>query len=130
MLDPSRAHDVLILGSGAAGLSTALHLADHTRVVVVSKGSLTEGCTLYAQGGVAAVLDPTDSIDSHVADTLNAGAGLCHEDVVRFSAERAPEAIRWLIGEGVAFTREEQGDGYHLTREGGLSHRRVIHATD
>jgi L-aspartate oxidase len=122
--------DVLILGSGAAGLSAALNIADNASVVVVSKGSLAESCTLYAQGGVAAVLDEGDSIDSHVDDTLAAGAGLCHEDVVRYTAERAPDAIHWLIRMGVPFTLEDDQSGYHLTREGGHSHRRIIHAAD
>jgi L-aspartate oxidase len=131
MIDDSCGHgDVLILGSGAAGLSAALHLAEHTRVTVVSKSTLAESCTLYAQGGVAAVLDAHDSIDSHVTDTLEAGGGLCHPDVVRFTAERAAEAIHWLIGNGVPFTREGADKGYHLTREGGHSHRRIIHAAD
>ncbi|MGE0080620.1 MAG: L-aspartate oxidase [Thiohalomonadaceae bacterium] len=122
--------DVLILGSGAAGLTAALNIADHASVLVVSKGSLAESCTLYAQGGVAAVLDEGDSIESHVEDTLRAGAGLCHEDVVRFTAERAPAAIHRLIALGVPFTLEEDQSGFHLTREGGHSHRRIIHAAD
>ena len=121
--------DVLVIGSGAAGLRLALELADHCQVAVLAKGQLTEGSSMYAQGGISAVLDPDDSVDAHVADTLDAGAGLCHPDVVRFTAERGPAAVRWLIEQGVTFTRE--GDAqYHLTREGGHSHRRVIHAAD
>ncbi|PSJ39337.1 L-aspartate oxidase [Zobellella taiwanensis] len=125
--------DVLIIGSGAAGLSLALKLADHARVHVLSKGPLAEGATLYAQGGIAAVFDETDSIESHVADTLIAGAGLCDEQVVEFTARQAPGAIQWLIGQGVPFDTEESDAGepsYHLTREGGHSHRRIFHAAD
>lgn len=125
--------DVLIIGSGAAGLSLALKLADHARVHVLSKGPLAEGATLYAQGGIAAVFDETDSIESHVTDTLIAGAGLCDEDVVEFTASNAPGAIQWLIGQGVPFDTEESAGGepsYHLTREGGHSHRRIFHAAD
>jgi L-aspartate oxidase len=124
--------DVLIVGSGAAGLGLALRLPGHMRVALVSKRSLDEGNTLYAQGGISAVLDARDSVDSHVADTLNAGAGLCDETVVRQVVEHGPDNIRWLFDEGVAFTRTPMtGDsGYHLTREGGHSHRRVVHAAD
>ncbi|GAA3541234.1 L-aspartate oxidase [Zobellella aerophila] len=125
--------DVLIIGSGAAGLSLALKLADHAKVHVLSKGPLTEGATLYAQGGIAAVFDETDSIESHVEDTLIAGAGLCDEAVVEFTAGDAPDAIQWLIGQGVPFDTEESSQGepsYHLTREGGHSHRRIFHAAD
>ncbi|MGR7922532.1 L-aspartate oxidase [Zobellella denitrificans] len=125
--------DVLIIGSGAAGLSLALKLADHARVHVLSKGPLAEGATLYAQGGIAAVFDETDSIESHVTDTLIAGAGLCDEEVVEFTARQAPGAIQWLIGQGVPFDTEESAEGepsYHLTREGGHSHRRIFHAAD
>ena len=122
--------DVLVLGSGAAGLSLALRLPDSLRVGIVSKGSLDAGSTSWAQGGVSAVLDDADSIDSHVADTLDAGAGLCNEDIVRHIVARGPDAIRWLVEKGVAFTRNADGDTFHLTREGGHSHRRVIHAED
>ncbi|AOV17270.1 L-aspartate oxidase [Acidihalobacter aeolianus] len=126
-------YDVLIIGSGAAGLGIALRLADTLRVAVLSKGPLHEGCTFYAQGGISAVFDRHDSFDSHVADTLSAGAGLNHEDAVRLTVEHAPEAIAWLSDLGVPFThRSEDGhtNEYHLTREGGHSHRRVVHATD
>ncbi len=125
--------DVLIIGSGAAGLTLALQLADHAHVTVLSKAGQEEGCTLYAQGGVAAVLDEQDSIESHVEDTLNAGAGLCDPGVVQYVVEHSREAIKTLIAAGVPFTREhnaESAKGYHLTREGGHSHRRVIHAAD
>ncbi|OOZ42020.1 L-aspartate oxidase [Solemya pervernicosa gill symbiont] len=126
--------DVLIIGSGAAGLSTALRLPSDLSVAVVSKERLREGCTLYAQGGVSAVLDKeNDSIESHVKDTLNAGAGLCDEQIVNYTVENGPKVIEWLIENGVDFTTEESAEGdtcYHLTREGGHTHRRVIHAKD
>jgi len=127
--------DVLVLGSGAAGLTLALNLAPHVRVGVLSKGDLNEGSTYYAQGGIAAVLDRKDSVDSHVADTLVAGGGLCHEDAVRFTVSNSADAIRWLIDQGVSFDRFEHGDDgvhykYHLTQEGGHSHRRIIHSAD
>jgi len=127
-------HDVLIIGSGAAGLTVALNLPSHCRVALLSKGQLTSASTWYAQGGIAAVLDETDSMDSHIDDTHVAGAGLCHDDAVHKTVENGPEAIRWLIEQGVDFTRFDSGDGgtqgYHLTREGGHSHRRIIHAAD
>jgi L-aspartate oxidase len=133
MSDTFFRHDVLILGSGAAGLSLALRLRDDISVAVISKRELAEGSTLYAQGGISAVLDAQDSIDSHVQDTLKAGAGLCDRNVVRFVVERGPDNIRWLLDQGVEFTRDEESSGaggYHLTREGGHTHRRVIHAAD
>ncbi len=123
--------DVLIIGSGAAGLSLALRLPESIRIAVIAKRELSEGNTYYAQGGISAVLDVEDSIDSHVEDTLDAGAGLCDEQTVRLVVEKGPENIQWLLDEGVDFTREKPaGGGYHLTREGGHSHRRVIHAAD
>jgi L-aspartate oxidase len=129
-------HDVLVIGSGAAGLSLALTLPAHLRVAVLSKGDLANGSTFWAQGGVAAVLDNADTVQSHVEDTLNAGGGLCDEDAVRFTVEHSREAIQWLIDLGVPFTRddpsavEDGGFEFHLTREGGHSHRRIIHAAD
>ncbi len=129
-------HDVLVIGSGAAGLSLALTLPDHLRIAVLSKGDLANGSTFWAQGGVAAVLDDTDTVQSHVEDTLNAGGGLCNEDAVRFTVEHSREAIQWLIDQDVPFTRgddagtDESGFEFHLTREGGHSHRRIIHAAD
>jgi L-aspartate oxidase len=130
---PIHATDVLIVGSGVAGLSLALRLADSTKVTVLAKADVTQGSSLYAQGGVAAVLNNTDSFDAHIQDTLQAGGGLCHPDSVEFAVQRGPAAIRWLIDQGVGFTRELGPDGrphHHLTREGGHSHRRVIHAAD
>jgi L-aspartate oxidase len=126
-------HDVLIIGSGAAGMTTALQLSKDYSIAMISKGVTSEGSTYYAQGGVAAVLDEYDSIESHIEDTLNAGAGLCHEDVVRFTVERSSSVIDWLVSLGVEFDTETQPDGskdFHLTKEGGHSHRRVIHAAD
>lgn len=126
-------YDAVIIGGGAAGLSLALHLASHARVAVVTKDVLHEGATYYAQGGISAVLDARDSIESHIADTQRAGAGLCNPEVVRYTVEHGREAIDWLVGCGVDFTRETRPDGssdFHLTREGGHSHRRVLHAAD
>jgi L-aspartate oxidase len=124
------ASDVLVIGSGAAGLCLALSLATNASVTVLSKGALNSGSTWYAQGGIAAVLDDQDSIESHVADTLVAGAGLCHADVVQFTVAHSKAAIDWLIALGVDFTRSEGTDDFHLTREGGHSHRRIIHSAD
>ncbi|MFB4356810.1 L-aspartate oxidase [Pantoea sp. BS_4] len=125
--------DVLIVGSGAAGLSLALRLASHYRVTVLSKAQVNEGSTLYAQGGIAAVFDETDSVDSHVEDTLIAGAGLCDREAVSFVASNARHCVQWLIDHGVAFDTDPQAGGemrYHLTREGGHSHRRILHSAD
>jgi L-aspartate oxidase len=123
-------YEVLIIGSGAAGMTLALHLAPDHRVALLSKDQLQTGSTWLAQGGIAAVFSEDDSVDAHVADTLTAGAGLCHEDVVRQTAEQGPEAMQWLIKNGMKFSRNEQNDGYHLTQEGGHSHRRILHSTD
>ncbi|WP_017925701.1 L-aspartate oxidase [Thioalkalivibrio sp. HL-Eb18] len=127
-----RLADVLVIGSGAAGLSATLHLAPHRRVTVISKGPVDEGSTRYAQGGISAVLDRADSFDAHIADTLDAGAGLCDPDAVRRTVAAGPEAIQWLLNLGVPFTREalEGRSRLHLTREGGHSARRVAHAAD
>lgn len=122
--------DVLVIGSGAAGLTLALSLAHSAKVTVLSKEGLTSGSTWHAQGGIAAVLDDADSIESHVADTLAAGSGLCHQDVVEFTVRHSKAAIDWLIALGVDFTRSAGSDDYHLTREGGHSHRRIIHSAD
>ncbi len=126
-----RDFDVLIIGSGASGLSLALRLSKHTNVAVISKGPLKEGSTYYAQGGIAAVLDPADTLTSHVEDTLNAGAGLCDRNVVEFVASKGKESIEWLLDMGVPFTPDAESPlPWHLTREGGHSHRRIIHAAD
>ena len=130
---PEHSCDVLIIGSGAAGLSLALRLADQHQVIVLSKGPVTEGSTFYAQGGIAAVFDETDSIDSHVEDTLIAGGGICDRHAVEFVASNARFCVQWLIDQGVLFDTHIQPNGeesYHLTREGGHSHRRILHAAD
>ncbi len=132
-MSTNHTHDVLILGSGAAGLSLALRLGEHLRIAVVAKRELEETNTYYAQGGISAVLDAADSIDSHVRDTLDAGAGLCDQETVQLVVEQGPQNIEWLLQGGVNFTRDDSSSssgGYHLTREGGHSHRRVIHAAD
>lgn len=124
-------HDLLIIGSGTAGLTLALKMADSRRVAVVSKGPLEEGASLYAQGGISVVLDETDSLQSHIDDTLQAGAGLCHRDIVEMTVKNARHSIEWLIDQGVSFTRDGvTSETYHLTREGGHSHRRIIHSAD
>ena len=120
--------DVVVLGSGAAGLSAALALRPVREVVLVTKDTLDAGSTNWAQGGLAAVLDPNDSIENHVSDTLEAGAGLCDEDAVRTLVSEAPTAIRYLMELGASFDPGEQTGEIALTREGGHSHRRIVHA--
>jgi L-aspartate oxidase len=123
--------DVAIVGSGLAGLSVALHLAQTRKVAIISKRELLDGASNWAQGGIAAVLDSGDSHDQHIADTLVAGAGLCEEAATRYIVEHGREAIEWLIAQGVPFTRDATAEmGFHLTREGGHSQRRIIHAAD
>lgn len=136
--------DILIIGSGAAGLTLALRTADFARVTVLSKGDLKEGATYYAQGGIAAVLDADDSIESHVQDTLIAGVGLCHPEMVENVVANSAEAVAWLVEQGVPFSTQKAQNpvandagteavelsSLHLTQEGGHSHRRIIHATD
>jgi L-aspartate oxidase len=132
-MDKDITYDALIIGSGASGLSLALRLADHARVAVLSKVALSEGNTRYAQGGISAVLDAQDSLESHIEDTLVAGAGLCDPETVRLVVSQGKECIDWLLEHGVAFTEIESTDGahhLHLTREGGHTHRRVVHAAD
>ncbi len=123
--------DVLIIGSGLAGMTLALYLAEHCKIGLITKRDLLEGSSTYAQGGIAAVLDTGDSVEEHIRDTLIAGAGLCNPDTTRFIVEHSREAIEWLIDLGVPFTRDgSHQTGFHLTREGGHSHRRIIHAAD
>ncbi len=126
--------DVLVIGSGAAGLSLALRVANKGKVIVLSKGPWSEGSTFYAQGGIAAVFDESDSVESHIKDTLIAGAGICEEEAVEFITRNAKNCVQWLIDGGVPFDREENDSDehprYHLTREGGHSHRRILHAAD
>lgn len=123
-------YDVLIVGSGVAGLALALQLEHSLKVAVISKGPLIGGSSWLAQGGIAAVFDQGDSLQAHIDDTLVAGAGLCHEPAVRFVVENGPSAVRWLIDQGVEFTRREDDGDYHLTQEGGHSHRRILHTAD
>ena len=126
-------YDVLIIGSGAAGLSSALKLDPSLSIAVISKGQLTSGSTPWAQGGIAAVLDQQDNEELHIQDTLVAGAGLCHEDAVRQTVMGGRDSIKWLKSMGVNFTRDTEAENpkhYHLTKEGGHSHRRVVHADD
>lgn len=125
--------DILLIGGGAAGLSLALRLADSHSIALISKTKMEDGCTIHAQGGIAAVLDERDSVESHVNDTLDAGAGLCDPVTVKFTVERSRRTIEWLIQRGVPFTHEVADHAespYHLTREGGHSHRRIIHSAD
>ena len=122
--------DVLIIGSGLAGLTLALRSAADKKVCIVSKRSINDAASDWAQGGISAVLSDDDSIDNHVRDTLTAGGGLCDTAVTRMVAENAKASIEWLIAQGVGFTRETDNSAYHLTREGGHSHRRIIHAAD
>ncbi len=123
--------DVVIVGSGLAGFSVALNLAQTKKVAIVSKRSLQIGASNWAQGGIAAVLDSSDSHAQHVSDTQIAGAGLCSSAAVRHIVENGRAAIEWLIAQGVPFTKDDASEfGYHLTREGGHSQRRIIHAAD
>ena len=129
--------DVLVIGSGAAGLTLALQMAQYAKVAVLSKRKISSGSTSWAQGGIAAVLDDRDSTKDHIDDTLDAGAGLCDYDVVKFVVDQGKNTINWLIENGVNFTRDSQHrkddlveGGYHLTKEGGHSFRRIIHSAD
>jgi L-aspartate oxidase len=126
-------HDVIIAGSGAAGLTAALALAEHRKVLVLAKGSLTGGSTAWAQGGIAAVLDAGDTFEQHIGDTMVAGAGLNRQESVEFVISRAPHAIERLVELGVPFNTATDSAGderLHLTREGGHSQRRIVHVDD
>ncbi|MBU3724057.1 MAG: L-aspartate oxidase [Burkholderiaceae bacterium] len=122
---------VVVIGAGLAGLTVALRLADHGKVVVLAKRGRSDSATAWAQGGIVGVLDPTDSVEAHVHDTLQAGAGLVVESTARWISEHSAEAIQWLLQTGVPFSRDDSGpSGLHLTREGGHSIRRIAHAAD
>lgn len=133
-------YDVLIVGSGAAGLTSALNIDQRHRIAVLAKGPLSDGSTYYAQGGIAAALDSEDSIEAHLQDTLRTGGGIGDPDTARFTVSRGPEAIDWLTNMGAEFSINDEMEGslqsgrnlpnYHLTREGAHSHRRVVHAAD
>ncbi|MEL6875938.1 MAG: FAD-dependent oxidoreductase, partial [Pseudomonadota bacterium] len=121
-------YDVIIVGSGAAGLSAAITLARTHKVLVLAKGDLAGGSTAWAQGGIAAVLDAGDTFENHIDDTMVAGAGLNRQETVEFVVENAPAAIERLVDMGVPFNKE--AEALHLTREGGHSHRRIVHVDD
>jgi len=125
-------NEILVVGTGLAGLTVALHLAKSGRqVAMLAKRSATEGSSYYAQGGIAAAIGSTDSFQDHIDDTLDAGAGLCSNNTVEFIVKNAPDGINWLIDQGVDFSRiHEHAELFHLTREGGHSHRRVLHSED
>ena len=133
MTDAQAHFDVLIIGSGAAGLTAALALAEHKKVLVLAKGGLDGGSTAWAQGGIAAVLYAGDTFDNHIRDTMVAGAGLNRRETVEFVIERAPRSIERLVELGVPFNQDGldgKGGNLHLTREGGHSHRRIVHVDD
>ena len=122
--------DVLIIGSGLAGLTSALKLADHKKILIVSKREIEDSSSQWAQGGIAAVMSNEDSVESHVKDTEFVGSGLCNHKVATFVASRGHDAIVWLNDLHVPFSRDEVSHELHLTKEGGHSHRRVVHVKD
>jgi len=131
MINQTSHYDILIIGSGAAGLSLALTMANNTKIVILSKSDLLAGSSQHAQGGIAAVMEQTpDNINAHIQDTLTAGAGLCDPEVVTFTVKNAKKAIKWLIDHGVQFTVDPNTKQFHLTQEGGHRQRRIIHAAD
>jgi L-aspartate oxidase len=124
-------YDVLIIGSGLAGMSLALRLAETQKVALLTKKELLDAASAWAQGGIAAVLSSDDSAENHIRDTHIAGAGLCKDEAVRFVVEHGRAAVEWLVAQGVPFTRDDNNHAeLHLTREGGHSHRRIVHAAD
>ncbi len=126
-----KTYDVLIIGSGLAGMSLALRLAETQKVALLTKHELLDAASAWAQGGIAAVLSDDDSAENHIRDTHIAGAGLCKDEAVRLVVEHGKEAVAWLVAQGVPFTRDDNNHAeLHLTREGGHSHRRIVHAAD
>ena len=122
--------DILVIGSGAAGMSAAIKLSENFEVTLITKNSLIDSSTWYAQGGIAAVIDDNDTIEEHLRDTLIAGDGLCNETAVRECVSHGEEAINWLASLGTNFTQDKSSENFHLTQEGGHSKRRVVHAED
>ncbi len=122
--------DVLIIGSGAAGLGVALSLDSRTKIAVVTKGPLSGGASPRAQGGIASVMSEEDNHQSHIQDTLTVGAGLCDEKIVEFTVKNAKSAIEWLISQGVQFSMDASGSKFHLGQEGGHGRRRIMHVAD
>ena len=133
MSDNTFSYDVIIIGSGAAGMGLALSLPSHIQIAILSKLNMSEGSTYYAQGGISAVLDDADSLDSHRIDTIRAGAGLCHDDIVELVVSHGKASIDWLMANNVEFSTNKNirsNNKLHLTKEGGHSYRRVVHADD
>jgi L-aspartate oxidase len=131
MSSPIKNVDVLIIGAGLAGMSLALRLAETQKVALLTKGELLDAASAWAQGGIAAVLADDDSPENHIRDTHLAGGGLCRPDTVRFVVENGKRAVEWLVAQGVPFTKDDHNHSeLHLTREGGHSHRRIVHAAD